>query len=104
MTTADSVSSLPANLLGPVREALASCPAVRQAILFGSRALGTHRPNSDIDLCLDAPSLAFADYLKLAATLDELVAPYSLDLVLMHHIENPDFLAHIQRVGVTVYP
>lgn len=82
---------------------LSQYPEVRQAILFGSRAMGTQRHNSDIDVCLDAPGMPFQSYLQLAATLDELVLPYSLDLVLKDHIDNPDLLKHIQRVGVVVY-
>jgi predicted nucleotidyltransferase len=65
--------------------------------------MGTQRPNSDIDLCLDAPGMPFPVYLQLAGTLDELVLPYSLDLVLKDHIDNPDLLNHIQRIGVVVY-
>lgn len=60
----------------------------------------THRANSDIDLCLDAPDLSFQSFLQLASVLDELVLPYSLDLILKHHIDNPDLLNHIQRVGL----
>ena len=44
--------------------------------------MGTHRPNSDIDLCLDAPDMSFPTHLQLAADLDEQLLPYSLDLVL----------------------
>ncbi|WP_420870156.1 nucleotidyltransferase family protein [Marinomonas arctica] len=75
---------------------------MQHAILFGSRAMGTHRANSDIDLCLDAPDLSFQSFLQLASVLDELVLPYRLDLILKHHIDNPDLLNHIQRVGLVV--
>jgi len=36
---------------------LASHPEVEAAILYGSRALGRHRPASDIDLTLIGPAL-----------------------------------------------
>jgi len=78
-------------------------PEIHRAVLFGSRAMGTHRANSDIDLCLDAPELPFSDFLRLSSKLEELFFPYSLDLVLRHHIDNPEFLNHIERVGVTIY-
>lgn len=99
----NSLDGLPSGMADQIRNALKRYPDVKQALLFGSRALGTHRPNSDIDLCLDAPAMSFAAYLKLAALLDELVLPYSLDLVLKHQVDNPDFLEHIQRVGRVVY-
>lgn len=104
MASADPAPpGLPVALAEPLRAVLCAYPTVQRAILFGSRAKGTHRPNSDIDLCLVAPDLPFSDYLRLAAALDERVMPYSLDLVLQHHIDNPDLLAHIQRVGVVLY-
>ena len=103
MTGVDRLAGLPAGAALQIQAELSRYPAVRQAILFGSRALGTHRRNSDIDLCLDAPDMPFPDFLQLAAELDEQLLPYSLDLVLQHHIDNPDLLEHIQRVGVVVY-
>lgn len=103
MTNADKLASLPAGIASMLQTELSQYPDVRQAILFGSRAMGTQRPNSDIDVCLDAPGMPFPTYLQLAGTLDELVLPYSLDLVLKDHIDNPDLLSHIKRVGVVVY-
>ncbi|MBT8778490.1 nucleotidyltransferase domain-containing protein [Akkermansia muciniphila] len=35
-----------------IREVLSQAPQVRKAVLFGSRALGTWKPASDIDLAL----------------------------------------------------
>lgn len=96
-------SNLPAILAEQLPGRLKACPEVQQAVLYGSRAKGTHRPNSDIDICLDAPDMAFSDFLQLSAQLDELALPYSLDLALKHHIENPDLLDHINRVGVVIY-
>ncbi len=103
MTNAEKLAGLPAGIASMLQTELSQYPDVRQAILFGSRAMGTQRPNSDIDVCLDAPGMPFPTYLQLAGTLDELVLPYSLDLVLKDHIDNPDLLSHIKRVGVVVY-
>ena len=38
-----------------VRRAIATVPGVRLALLFGSRARGTARDDSDVDIALDAP-------------------------------------------------
>jgi uncharacterized protein len=103
VTEDKSPEGLPVGTADQLRASLSHYPEVRQALLFGSRAMGTHRPNSDIDLCLDAPDMSFPTYLQLAADLDEQLLPYSLDLVLKHQIDNPDFLSHIQRVGRVVY-
>jgi predicted nucleotidyltransferase len=103
VTNAHELAGLPAGIAAKLQTELSRYPDIRQAVLFGSRAMGTQRPNSDIDLCLDAPDMPFPAYLQLASTLDDLVLPYSLDLVLKHHIDNPDLLNHIQRIGVVVY-
>ena len=58
MSTIDDVARL--------RRALASAGDIRLAILFGSRARGTDRPDSDIDIAIDAPGV---DPLDLAAKL-----------------------------------
>jgi len=42
---------------------LAQHPAVEAVVLYGSRALGRHRPGSDIDLCLQAPWMRLNDLL-----------------------------------------
>ncbi len=103
MTSTKALTGLPTGVLETLQAELRRYPEVQGAILFGSRAMGTHRHNSDIDLCLDAPALPFQSFLQLAATLDERLLPYSLDLILKHHIDNPELIAHIQRVGQLVY-
>lgn len=77
--------------------------SVRRVKLYGSRAKGTYKPGSDIDLViLDSP-LSLSDLLRLEAALDDLMLPWSIDLCLWEKIENPDLRAHIERVGVEVY-
>ena len=38
-------------------ELIRSHPHVEKVVLYGSRSLGRHRAGSDIDLCLEAPSM-----------------------------------------------
>lgn len=96
-------SGLPQAAWAALQQVLASEPLVQQALLFGSRAKGTHRPGSDIDLCLIAPSLPPHELWRLDQRIDALLLPWKVDLVLHHTIDNPDLLAHIQRVGVPFY-
>lgn len=79
-------------------------PRIEQAILFGSRAKGTYRHNSDIDLMLTAPKLPWAEFNRVEQAIDDLLLPWKVDLVLKHQIENPDLLNHIARVGIEIYP
>ncbi len=64
---------LPEAAIVAIQQVLASHPEVEAAILYGSRALGRHRPASDIDLTLIGPAIGAAD------------------------------LAHIERVGQVLY-
>jgi hypothetical protein len=40
---------------------------------------------------------------RLQLALDDLLLPYTIDLSLLRQIDNPDLLAHIDRVGVVFY-
>jgi predicted nucleotidyltransferase len=76
---------------------------IRRVVLYGSRALGTHRPGSDIDLCIEAESLGLTELLFIENRMDDLLLPWKLDLSLLHQIDNPALLDHIRRVGITFY-
>jgi hypothetical protein len=48
-------------------------------------------------------SLGVKDLLRLEAAIDDLLLPWKVDLSLKHQIEDPDLLAHIERVGTPLY-
>lgn len=75
-------------------------PKVEQVILFGSRALGSFKPGSDIDLCLKGEQITQADLTQFLVSLDELDLPWVVDLVIFSQISNPDLRDHIERVGI----
>ncbi|MBC8206015.1 MAG: nucleotidyltransferase domain-containing protein [Kiritimatiellales bacterium] len=78
-------------------------PNLREVILYGSRAKGTHRPGSDIDLTLKGTALTTAWLMDLSAKIDDLLLPYEVDLSIFEHIDNPDLIEHISRVGKVVF-
>jgi uncharacterized protein len=77
---------------------------IRQIILYGSRAKGTARPGSDIDLCLDGDALSLGEQDELEAAIDDLLLPWKVDITVRQQIDNSDLIAHIERVGVRLYP
>ena len=89
--------------LATVRAILADYPAVEKAILYGSRAKGNYRKGSDIDLTLIGAALNHRLLAEIAGRLEESIIPYQVDLSLKQQIDNPNLLAHIERVGVVFY-
>jgi predicted nucleotidyltransferase len=78
-------------------------PLITEVVLYGSRAKGTHRPGSDIDLTLKGTSLTTAGLMDLSSKIDDLLLPYEVDLSIFEHIDNPDLIEHIRRVGKVVF-
>lgn len=94
---------LPAYAVDRLNTVFRQWPQIEAVVLYGSRAMGNYRYASDIDLCVVGESLSVQDLLKLDAAIDDLMLPWKIDLSLKHMIENPDLLAHIERVGVPLY-
>lgn len=76
---------------------------VKRAVLFGSRALGTYRPNSDVDIVLIGDTIDYSTWAKIELELEMLPLPYSVDILLEHEIENQALKDHILRVGKPVF-
>lgn len=86
-----------------IRETLRLFPKVGEAILYGSRAKGSYRPGSDIDLTLKGNELSYQDLLNIELALDDLLLPYKIDLSLHHQLDNPLLIDHIARVEKPFY-
>ncbi len=94
---------LKAATIEQIHGVLAAHPKVEKAIVYGSRAKGTHRPGSDIDLVLLGENLTVHELLTIDGALDDLLLPYKIDLCLYDTIESTELLEHIDRVGTTLY-
>ena len=77
-------------------------PEIIKVTLFGSRAKGISRLNSDIDLAVDG-IISDLQIEALAMELDELSLPYKFDVKSVAGIRNPALSEHIARVGVEIY-
>ena len=81
----------------------AQFPEVEKVMLYGSRAKGTYRPGSDIDLILVGPALNLKTLFRIETELDDLLLPYKIDLSIFDHIDNPGLVDHIRRMGKVFY-
>lgn len=86
-----------------IREVFQKYTSVKEVILYGSRAMGTYHPSSDIDLTLIGKELTLKKQLSIENDLDDLLLPYKIDLSIFHKIDNPHLIDHIQRVGIVFY-
>lgn len=86
-----------------INELFAAVAEIDRVIIYGSRALGTYRNGSDIDLAIQGKAVTHDHLLRLETSLDDLLLPYTIDLSLFHQLNNPDLRDHIERVGVVFY-
>lgn len=86
-----------------IQSVLAHFPDVEKAVLYGSRAMGTHRPGSDIDLTLCGSRLGQTQLARIDHALDDLLLPYKIDLSEMAAVTHPALLDHMRRVGLVFY-
>lgn len=91
------------NTLVQITNVLASFPEVERAVLFGSRAKGTHKRGSDIDLSLSGDALDWRTVGRLYDALDDLMLPYRFSLIQHDANTDADVAAHIARVGVVLF-
>lgn len=82
----------------------AKYPQVEKAVIYGSRAKGNYKNGSDIDLTLYGGKDLTQNILsKMLWEIDDLLLPYTIDLSIFHNLSDPDFIEHIQRVGMVFY-
>jgi predicted nucleotidyltransferase len=80
---ASIIAPVPQTTLEQLRDVLSRGPRLRLAILFGSRARGTARPDSDVDVAVrPAQPLSLAEELELGAALER-AAGAPVDLVIL---------------------
>lgn len=86
-----------------IKTVFAAHPEIEHAILYGSRAKGTYRSASDIDITLVGKNLNLTIQQSVENQLDDLLLPYKFDVSIFHQIENKDLIQHIERVGKTIF-
>ncbi|HYE32986.1 MAG TPA: nucleotidyltransferase domain-containing protein [Methylomirabilota bacterium] len=82
---------------------LARYPQVETPTLYGSRAKGTYKPGSDIDLTLSGDEIDESALSRIDCELDDLLLPYKIDLSVLSSLRHPPLIEHIRRVGLVIY-
>lgn len=85
-------------------KAVQQFPEIEKATIFGSRAKGTHKPGSDVDIAIWGDAITFSTVSRLHAMLEEeSPMPYFFDIVDYSHLNHEELKKHIDRVGVPIY-
>ncbi|MDP3430374.1 MAG: HI0074 family nucleotidyltransferase substrate-binding subunit [Desulfomicrobium sp.] len=100
---ADNRFGIESSVFERIVDVLSGDPMIEDAIISGSRAKGVHKSGSDIDVVLKGKELTLQDLNRITLALDDLLLPYTFDLSLFHHIDNAELLAHIGRVGKSIF-
>jgi predicted nucleotidyltransferase len=96
------VYGLPDKAIERINAVFLQYPAVEKTVLYGSRAKGSYRNGSDIDLTLFG-EIPFKELLHIENDLDDLLLPWMIDLSIFSHIDNSSLIDHITRIGAVFY-
>lgn len=86
-----------------ITDILATYPEVERAIIYGSRARGSHQLGSDIDLTLHGEELTGRILANIVQDLDDSDSPYLFDLSIYHTLTSLPLLENIAREGQLFY-
>lgn len=90
--------------LHEITSILSKFPAIDEALLFGSRAKGTFKKGSDIDIAIKGKGINYEIVAALSFLLnEESTSPYFFDIVHFDDISEKELLEHIKRVGQCIY-
>lgn len=93
---------LTANEIAQINNILKKFPEIESAILFGSRAMQTNQPGSDVDIALKG-KINLDILAKVKSELEESPLPYFFDVVNYNSITNDYLKKHIDIKGQVVY-
>lgn len=86
-----------------LQQVFSETKGLQEVILYGSRAKGTYKPFSDIDITLKGNRLTEETLNDICYRLSESSLPYFCDVSLYHQLKAPALISHIDRRGKTIY-
>ena len=79
-------------------------PQVQEAVLFGSRAIGTYKEASDVDIALKGNDVTAGLAAKMKFNIEEdTTLPFFFDFIAYPTITNEKLKEHIKDKGVVIY-
>ena len=96
-------TGLPPKTIRALESVFKQFNAIDKVVLYGSRALGTHQPGSDIDLALFGSEVTPDLIASIAILIDDLLLPFTLDLTAYALIDNDALRDHVNRIGIGLF-
>jgi predicted nucleotidyltransferase len=86
--------------IAQIKQAIAQYSDINEVYIFGSRAKGTYKKGSDIDLAIKFSGPEHTPIQLIHDTLEEEIPlPYFFDVIDYDTIQNKELIEHIDRVG-----
>ena len=89
-------------LFEQVKKCASNYPNIYKIVLFGSRARGDYRPNSDIDLAIFSRSISNLEVANFTNEIEDLDTLLKFDIVFMTPDTDPRLLENVKQEGVVL--
>lgn len=87
-----------------IKDVIKKYNEVENAYVFGSRAKGTYKKGSDIDIAIKGKNITVDTVAKIQEELEEeTTLPYFFDVVHYDTCSTKELVEHIDRVGICIY-
>lgn len=97
-------SGLTKKELEEIIEVIKKYSDVDSAFVFGSRAKGTYKRGSDVDIAIKGQNITIDTLAKILNELEEeTTLPYFFDVVHYDTCSTRELVEHIDRIGICIY-
>ena len=84
-----------------IRSILIQFNEIEEVVIFGSRAMGNFKPQSDIDICLKGANISLETLSKIKALLESVgPMPYLVDIISYKDLNSEELKNHIDNYGI----
>lgn len=87
-------------IMNAITNVIQKCKAVKKAVIFGSRARGDYRYNSDIDIAIYTDGEPHPGFFM---DIDDAAGIYKTNVVNMNTLANQKLRQNIEREGIEIY-
>ncbi|MBM2813548.1 MAG: polymerase, beta domain protein region [Ignavibacteria bacterium] len=91
------------NQLQEIRSILARFNEIESAVIFGSRAEGSNREASDVDIAVKGSRITYSITLEIKDSFEESYLPYFFDVVDYFNLKNDKLKGRIDKYGQVLY-